>query len=50
MILGALTATGDNRTTLDDLFRRAAIRRPDTMALSDPPNRRSNWSSSLTGY
>jgi hypothetical protein len=36
MILGALTATGDNRTTLDDLFRRAAIQRPNTIALSDP--------------
>ena len=27
------------RTTLDDLFRRAAMRRPDAIALSDPSNR-----------
>jgi hypothetical protein len=27
------------RATLDDLFRRAAIRRPDAVALIDPPNR-----------
>lgn len=28
-------------TTLDDLFRRAAARRPDALALVDPPNRES---------
>jgi acyl-CoA synthetase (AMP-forming)/AMP-acid ligase II len=28
------------RTTLDDLFRIAGVRRPDAMALCDPPNRR----------
>jgi len=27
--------------TLDDLFRRAAARRPDALALADPPNRAS---------
>ena len=27
------------RSTLDDLFRRAASRRPDAIALADPPNR-----------
>lgn len=42
MILGAddHTATG-NRTTLEDLFRRAGVRRPDALALIDPPNRES---------
>ncbi len=40
MILGTSgTQTSDSRTTLDDLFRRAAVRRPDAMALCDPPNR-----------
>ena len=29
------------RRTLDDLFRRAAARRPDALALADPPNRES---------
>jgi hypothetical protein len=29
------------RTTLDDLFRRAAARRPEALALADPPNRES---------
>ncbi len=29
------------RATLDDLFRRAAVRRPDAVALIDPPNRQS---------
>ncbi|MSO67555.1 MAG: hypothetical protein EXQ82_07040, partial [Pseudolabrys sp.] len=28
-----------NRTTLDDLFRRTGVRRPDALALLDPPNR-----------
>lgn len=32
---------GGNRTTLDDLFRRAGVRRPDACALIDPPNRAS---------
>jgi AMP-binding enzyme len=27
------------RSTLDDVFRRAAARRPDALALADPPNR-----------
>ena len=29
------------RSTLDDVFRRAATRRPDAIALADPPNRSS---------
>ena len=29
----------DSRTMLDDLFRRAAVRRPGAVALVDPPNR-----------
>jgi len=29
------------RSTLDDLFRRAAARRPDALAIIDPPNRES---------
>jgi non-ribosomal peptide synthetase component E (peptide arylation enzyme) len=33
-------AAGD-RTTLDDLFRRAGVRHPDMVALADPPNRAS---------
>jgi non-ribosomal peptide synthetase component E (peptide arylation enzyme) len=46
MILGQtmtdLTQADDGeRTTLDDLFRRAGVRRPDAPALIDPPNRRS---------
>jgi non-ribosomal peptide synthetase component E (peptide arylation enzyme) len=43
MILGDTlqTATTDSvrASTLDDLFRRAAVRRPDAVALIDPPNR-----------
>ncbi len=31
-------AEDDNRTTLDDLFRRGGVRRPDALALIDPPN------------
>lgn len=27
------------RSTLDDVFRRAAERRPDAIVLADPPNR-----------
>jgi hypothetical protein len=44
MILGGSHAphieSGD-RSTLDDLFRSAAVRRPDAIALCDPPNRSS---------
>jgi hypothetical protein len=42
MILGDSNrdAAGD-RTTLDDLFRRAGVRHADAMALIDPPNRAS---------
>lgn len=44
MILGspgqAQNAIG-HRATLDDLFRRAAVRHPDKLALADPPNRES---------
>jgi hypothetical protein len=45
MILGdaALAAApapaGQNRVTLDDIFRRVAQRRPGALALADPPNR-----------
>jgi len=45
MILGdpALAAAksppGQNRVTLDDIFRCIALRRPDAPALADPPNR-----------
>lgn len=42
MILGDPNATdpgSDPTTTLDTLFRRAAKRRPDAIALADPPNR-----------
>ena len=45
MILGdAALATapgpaGQNRMTLDDIFRRVAQRRPGALALADPPNR-----------
>ncbi|MGC1776596.1 MAG: AMP-binding protein, partial [Xanthobacteraceae bacterium] len=45
MILGdsSRAATGPSpghgRITLDDLFRRAAARRPGAIALADPPNR-----------
>ncbi|MGI8526020.1 MAG: AMP-binding protein [Pseudolabrys sp.] len=38
MILPDAPST-DARTTLDDLFRRAAVRHPDALALADPPNR-----------
>lgn len=44
MILGDLNAAqveGDDQATLDDLFRDAALRRPEAMALCDPPNRTS---------
>ncbi len=42
MILGAsepFHALPGARATLDDLFRRAGVRRPDALALADPPNR-----------
>jgi hypothetical protein len=45
MILGdpALAAsappTGQSRVTIDDVFRRVAQRRPNALALADPPNR-----------
>jgi hypothetical protein len=40
MILdGTDTAGSGPGTTLDDLFRRAGVRRPDAIALVDPPNR-----------
>lgn len=40
MILDETSATNaGERTTLDDLFRRVVARRPDAIALIDPPNR-----------
>ncbi|HZP77013.1 MAG TPA: class I adenylate-forming enzyme family protein [Pseudolabrys sp.] len=43
MILGEAqqnaTMDGVQASALDDLFRRAAVRRPDAVALIDPPNR-----------
>ena len=44
MILDDLPQSGEHPAstpTLDDLFRRAAARRPDAIALIDPPNRAS---------
>jgi non-ribosomal peptide synthetase component E (peptide arylation enzyme) len=41
MILGGSDASDGARTTLDDLFRRAGVRRPDAAALIDPENRES---------
>ncbi|MEA2980462.1 MAG: hypothetical protein QOF09_2285 [Alphaproteobacteria bacterium] len=41
MILGQSKSENLPVTTLDDLFRRAAARRPDAIALADPPNRES---------
>ncbi len=41
MILGDPKTEDLPATTLDDLFRRAAARRPDAIALADPPNRES---------
>src|SRR5476649_425206 len=42
MILGGTDReAGGERTTLDDLFRRAGVRHPEMMALADPPNRES---------
>jgi AMP-binding enzyme len=39
MILGEGARTAGTAATLDDLFRRAGVRHPDALALSDPPNR-----------
>ena len=41
MILGEpdRTSAGGTRATLDDIFRRAAVRRPQALALIDPPDR-----------
>jgi hypothetical protein len=39
MILGEGSRTAGTAATLDDLFRRAGVRHPDTIALADPPNR-----------
>jgi len=44
MILGDAQRAAVNRTTLDDLFRRATMRRPEVLALADPPN-----SAAITG-
>ena len=46
MILGEILGdtqrdTAGDGTTLDDLFRRAGVRRPEALALIDPPNRAS---------
>ena len=39
--LATTSASTDAQTTLDDFFRLAATRRPDAIALADPPNRAS---------
>ena len=39
MILGDKEQVAIERTTLDDLFRRAGVRHADKLALADPPNR-----------
>src|SRR4029079_9482810 len=41
MILGVPSPDGLAATTLDHMFRRVAARRPDALALIDPPNRES---------
>ena len=41
MILGDTTPEDLPATTLDDVFRRAATRRPGGLALADPPDRQS---------
>jgi non-ribosomal peptide synthetase component F len=41
MILGDTRTEPVQATTLDDLFRRTAARRPDAIALADPPDRES---------
>jgi len=38
MILNAGQSTNGHRATLDELFRRAGVRHPDALALTDPPN------------
>jgi hypothetical protein len=38
MIVSGTQPAQANRATLDDLFRRAGVRRPDALALIDPPN------------
>lgn len=38
MMLGDADRPGADPATLDDLFRRAGVRRPDVPALCDPPN------------
>ena len=40
MILGEKSSANGGGDTLDDLFRRAALRRPAEWALIDAPNRR----------
>src|SRR5438128_2610659 len=43
VILGNPRATqvvSGGRATLDDVFRRAVVQRPDAVALADPPNRK----------
>ncbi len=39
MILGKAGRTAATAATLDDLFRRAGVSQPDSLALADPPNR-----------
>ena len=39
MILGDGSRLAGVAATLDDVFRRAGVRRPDALALADPPNR-----------
>ena len=39
MILGESRHTAGSAATLDDLFRRAGVRHPDSVALVDPPSR-----------
>jgi AMP-binding enzyme len=38
MILQGAERESDNRATFDDLFRRAGVRRPEALALTDPAN------------
>jgi acyl-CoA synthetase (AMP-forming)/AMP-acid ligase II len=38
MILGEVSRMADTAVTCDDLFRRVGLRRPDALALADPPN------------
>ncbi|MGA7023305.1 MAG: AMP-binding protein [Pseudolabrys sp.] len=39
MILGENPRAVGTAATLDDLFRRAGVRHPESLALADPPNR-----------